>query len=312
MITKEFTFPSSDGKTTVHAVRWMPDSGEFGAILQITHGMVEYIERYTGFAEFLTGHGYLVVGHDHIGHGQSVTSEEEWGYFGRPDPSGLLVADMHTLRTTIQKEYPQKPYFMLGHSMGSYLLRTYLGIHSEGVRGAVIMGTGFVPRNTTNLGKFVCSFLSVFHGWHYRSKFVADASFGKPYKKYDLTGKETSNSWLTKDEAIVTKYYADPKCTFIFTLNGYMGLYEAVSCACDQENVNRYPKELPVFIVSGADDPVGDLGTGVKKVYDMFQTAGMEDVTYQLYDTDRHEILNELDRERVYNDVLAWMNVRLV
>jgi alpha-beta hydrolase superfamily lysophospholipase len=89
-------------------------------------------------------------------------------------------------------------------------------------------------------------------------------------------------------------------------------LYEAVSCACDQENVNRYPKELPVFIVSGADDPVGDLGTGVKKVYDMFQTAGMEDVTYQLYDTDRHEILNELDRERVYSDILAWMNVRLV
>jgi alpha-beta hydrolase superfamily lysophospholipase len=311
MITKEFTFLSSDGKTTVHAVRWMPDSGEFQAILQITHGMVEYIERYAGFAEFLTGHGYLVVGHDHIGHGQSVTSEEEWGYFGRPNPSDLLIADMHTLRTTIQKEYPGKPYFMMGHSMGSYMLRKYLGIHPEGLNGAVIMGTGYVPRKTTDLGVRVCSVLAFFRGWHYRSKFVADASFGKPYQKYDLTGKTASNSWLTKDEEIVRKYYSDPKCTFVFTVNGYVGLYEAVCYACDPENINRYPKELPVFIVSGADDPVGDLGTGVKKVYDMFQSAGMEDVTYQLYDTDRHEILNELDKERVYNDILAWINVRL-
>jgi alpha-beta hydrolase superfamily lysophospholipase len=311
MITKEFTFPSSDGKTKVHAVRWIPDSGEFKAILQITHGMQEYIERYTGFAEFLTGHGYLVVGHDHLGHGKTAPSSEDLGYFGRPNPSDLLVADMHTLRTGVQKKYPDKPYFMMGHSMGSYLLRKYLGIHSDGLSGVIIMGTGYVPQKDTAFGLKACKTLSAVQGWHHRSKFLTGASFGKPYRKFDLTGKDFTNSWISRDEAIVRKYYSDPKCQFLFTINGYQGLYEAVSAACSQETVDRYPKDLPVFLVSGANDPVGDFGVGVKKVYHMFRTAQMEDVTYRLYDEDRHEVLNELDKEQVYNDILAWMNIRL-
>ncbi len=311
MNTENFTFLSSDGKTAIHAVKWTPASGETKAVLQIVHGMVEYIERYTPFIEFLTARGYMVVGHDHLGHGKSVDSEADWGYFGRPDPSGLLVEDMHRLRAMIQKDYPDKPYFMLGHSMGSYMLRKYLGFHSEGLSGVIIMGTGYVPRRATSFGIKLCNFLAKLRGWHYRSKFVAGASFGKPYRRFDLTGEDTAASWLTKDQEIVKKYYSEPQCTFTFTLNGYVGLYEAVSYACRQENVDKYPKELPIFMVSGADDPVGDLSKGVMKVYDMFLKAGLEDVTYKLYETDRHEILNELDRETVYSDILAWLNVRV-
>lgn len=309
MKTTNFSFPSADGRTTVHAVRWAPDSGEYSAILQITHGMIEFIERYADFAESLTNQGYLVVGHDHIGHGESVVSQDDWGYFGE-NPSDLLVADMHTLRTTIQGENPGIPYFMMGHSMGSYMLRKYLAFHSDNLNGVILMGTGFVPKNTTSLAMKVSSMIAKFHGWHYRSKLVADLSFGKPYRKYDLTGKNPANSWLTKDEKVVEWYYSQPKCTFVFTLNSYMGLFEAVQLSCEQETVDSYPKNLPVFLVSGADDPVGDFGTGVKKVYDMFVKAQAEDVTYQLYETDRHEILNELDREKVYGDILAWMNIR--
>ena len=125
MKKEEFQFLSCDKKNQIHAVKWMPDDGEIRAVFQITHGMIEYIERYEGFAEFLTGHGFLVVGHDHLGHGHSVSTKDDWGYISEKNGGGLLVADMHKLRMKTQKEYKDKPYFMLGHSMGSYMLRRY-------------------------------------------------------------------------------------------------------------------------------------------------------------------------------------------
>lgn len=311
MQTENFTFLSEDGKTNIHAVKWIPDSGQYHAILQITHGMVEYIERYIPFAEFLTEKGYLVVGHDHLGHGQSVTTKDNWGYIGQPDPSNLLVEDMHKLRTLIQKDNPTIPYFMMAHSMGSYMLRKYLTIHNENLSGAIIMGTGMVADFITKLGLFTVKFLAIFRGWHYRSKFVADGSFGKPYRRYDLTGKTLSNSWLTKDEQIVKAYYSDPCCSFQFTINGYKALFDAVYYDGQIRNAALIPKNLPLFIVSGQDDPVGDHGVGVKKVYDMYKEVGINDLTYKLYENDRHEILNETDKEEVYTDILSWMNIRL-
>lgn len=311
MNKEEFRFLSKDGRTQVHAVKWLPDSGKYKAILQITHGMIEFIERYEPFAEYLTEHEFMVVGHDHIGHGESVSSKEDWGYFAPENPSDILIEDMHQLRTMVQKENPTVPYFMLGHSMGSYMLRKYLAFHNDNLRGAIIMGTGFVPEGTTKLGIFCSKVIAGFKGWHHRSKFIENSSFGKPYQKYDMTGATLDNSWLTKDESIVDFYYHEPKCTFKFTLNGYMGLFEAVLFDCRQENVDKLPKKLPIFIVSGKDDPVGDCGEGVMKVYDMFNTAGILDLTYKLYENDRHEILNETDKEIVFSDILSWMNVRI-
>lgn len=310
MITEYFEFMSADGKTKIHAVKWMPESGDFKAICQISHGMVEYIERYRTFAEFLTEKGYLVVGHDHLGHGKSVTTEDDWGYVGLPNPSDLLVSDMHTLRAMMQKQYPDLPYFMAAHSMGSYLLRKYLTIHNDHLKGAIILGTGQVPDATTKLGIFVVKLMAIFRGWHYRSKFVADASFGKPYRQYDLTGADPTRSWLTKDEELVKSYYVDPYCSFIFTLNGYLALYETVLYDNQPQNIAKMPKNLPLFIISGDADPVGDMGVGVKRVYDMYKDAGVEDITYKLYENDRHEILNELDKQMVYMDILSWMNIR--
>lgn len=139
MVTTNFTFLSNDGKTPVHAVKWTPESEKYKAILQITHGMLEFIERYASFAEFLTANGYMVVGHDHIGHGQSVVSSEDWGFFCEEAPSDVVVADMHKLRTLIQEENPDVPYFMLGHSMGSFMLRKYLAFHNDKLRGVIIM-----------------------------------------------------------------------------------------------------------------------------------------------------------------------------
>ena len=311
MNTTNFTFLSNDGKTAVHAVKWMPDNGEFKAILQITHGMVEFIERYAAFAEFLTENGYMVVGHDHIGHGQSVASKEDWGFFAEENPSDVVVADIHKLRTLVQEENPDVPYFMMGHSMGSFMLRKYLALHNENLRGAIIMGTGFIPEKMTNLALKLTGFVTKFRGVKYRSKLIQSLAFGADYKGFDMTGEKPEDSWLTKDVEIVKQYYNEPRCTFMFTVNGYKGLFEAVNFSCNPENAAKIPKKLPLFIVSGEQDPVGGLGKGVMDVYEMYKSAGIQDLTYKLYDNDRHEILNETDREVVSSDLLAWMNVRI-
>lgn len=311
MITTNFTFLSNDGKTAVHAVKWTPDSGEYKAILQITHGMVEFIERYMPFAEFLTTKGYMVVGHDHIGHGQSVASKEDWGFFCEENPSDVVVADIHKLRVMIQEENPGVPYFIMGHSMGSFMLRKYLAFHNSDLRGAIIMGTGFIPEDLTSLALKITDFVGKIRGSRHRSKLIDSLTAGSDYKGFDRTGKEPEKSWLTRDVEIVKAYYAEPRCTYKFTVNGHKGLFEAVNFSCNPENVAKIPKKLPIFIVSGAQDPVGGLGEGVKKVYDMFKENQALDVTYKLYEEDRHEILNELDKQVVFEDLLAWMNVRI-
>lgn len=311
MVTGNFTFLSNDTKTAVHAVKWTPDSGEYKAILQISHGMVEFIERYATFAEFLTGKGYMVVGHDHIGHGQSVASQEDWGYFCEGNPSDILVQDMHKLRSIIQEDNPDVPYFMLGHSMGSFLLRKYLAEHNDHLRGAILVGTGFIPENMTSLALKITAVVAKLRGSRYRSKLVQSLAFGADYKGFDLTGEKPEDSWLTKDVDIVKAYYNEPRCSFMFTVNGYKGLFEAVNFSCNPENAAKLPKKLPLFIVSGDQDPVGGLGKGVKMVYDMYKETGMYDLTYKLYENDRHEIINETDKQVVFEDLLAWMNVRI-
>lgn len=304
---EQMYFLSANGKTPIHAVKWLPDHGEYRAILQITHGMVEFIGRYRVFAEYLTERGFMVVGHDHLGHGESINSEEEWGYFGE-NPSDILVADMHQLRTIVQKDNKGIPYFMMGFSMGSYMLRKYLCIHHENLSGALIMGTGCMPDINMKSAMWLCKIMAAFRGWKYRSRLMQSISYSKPYKKYDLYGKDYTNSWLTKDVETVKKYYEDPRCTFLFTLNAYYGLMEAVYYDNQMENIKKVPEKLPILLASGMDDPVGDLGKGVKKVYNKYKMAGIRDITCKLYENDRHEILNETDKQKVFADIYAWLD----
>ena len=302
----DFTFISKDGKTPVHAVRWIPASGKCRAVLQITHGMTEFIERYGAFAEYLTEHDFLVVGHDHIGHGQSVLTQEDWGYFAPGNAARILLQDMHQLRLKTRKEYRGVPYFMLGHSMGSFLLRRYIASRGEGLSGAVIMGTGYTDPGVSRMGMRLADTLAKLYGWHHRSSLLTKIAFGTS-KRFDMTGEHPENSWLTRDAELAAWYYRQPACTYVFTLNGYRTLFDTVRFTCLQKNVNSIPKDLPVLIVSGADDMVGDYGKGVAKVLEMFRKAGIEDLKEILYDGGRHEILNELNREEVYADLLEWM-----
>ncbi len=304
-----YTFNSHDGHSVIHCRKWLPE-GEPIAVVQLVHGMVEYIERYDEFAQFLTTKGYVVVGHDHIGHGHSVESIEELGIMTGTHPSDDMVEDIYTHYAMTRKAYPGKPVFILGHSMGSYMLRKFLSTKSaylEELSGAIIMGTGQESAGTCNAGLAVIAILSLIKGKNYRSTFVRNMTYSAPYKKYDSMGQDYGNSWLSKNTRNVEKYFHDPYCTFLFTLNAYKGLVEATKYACSKECVNKMRKGIPLLVVSGDADPVGNLGEGTKAAAEALKAAGIKDVTLKLYQGDRHEILNELDREQVYEDIFNWL-----
>ena len=306
---REFTFCSRDEKNDVHVIEWSPEDGKVSGVVQLIHGMTEYIERYEGFAEFLTKQGLLVIGHDHLGHGKTAATVEDRGYFHKEDGNGMLLGDIHQLRNLTEERFPNVPYFMVGHSMGSFLLRQYLYLHGEGLCGAVVMGTGTQPMAILKLGKLVCRVLAKRYGWRHRSKLIHSLAFGNYVKK--IKDAKTSRDWLTKDEVILERYGKDPLCTFIFTLNGYYNMFHSISEASLIENMEQMPKELPVMFVAGGDDPVGNYGKGVHQVRKAFESVGMKDVTWIIYEGDRHEILNELDKEKVYQDIYTWMYVRM-
>ena len=305
---EEFYFTSTSGTTKIHAVRYIPD-GEIKAILQIAHGMVEYIERYEAFALFLASKGFLVTGNDHLGHGKSIRSKEEWGYFAKEDGNRAVYYDMYQLTQITKEKYPNLPYFLLGHSMGSFYTRQYLCEFGNELQGVIIMGTGCQPLALVQIGRFLTRFISLFKGWNYRSDFINNMAFGSYNKQFEPA--RTSKDWLTKDAAIVDKYVSDECCNFVFTLNAYYNMFTGISRLYNKKLLSNMPKELPVFFVAGEDDPVGDYGKGVRKAVTMFKEIGMKHVSLKLYPTDRHEILNETDREQVYDDLYCWLNALL-
>lgn len=308
MKKQEFTYLSANGKTQIHAIEWIPD-GEVKAVLQISHGMVEYIDRYDDFAKYLTENGFYVVGNDHLGHGASVNSDDEHGFFGDPNGNGWVIRDIQKLREMTEEKYPEKPYFMLGHSMGSFLLRQYLTRFGKGLSGAIIMGTGQQPSGVLRLGKTICRSIAAFRGWTYRSSFVNNMAFGSYNKQFEPA--RTPFDWLSRDEKNVDKYMADPWCTFMFTVNAYYQMFNGIERAQDPKNIAKIPKDLPVLFVSGQDDPVGAQGKGVEEVFAAYKNAGIQNLSKKLYPGYRHEILNELEKETVYADLLEWMDVQI-
>ena len=304
---QEFYYPSRDGKTQIHALEWVPE-GKIKGVLQICHGMVEYIDRYHEFAEYMSENGYYVTGHDHLGHGKSIQSEEELGYFDETRGNQYVIGDIQKLREMTMKKYPDAPYYMLGHSMGSFLLREYLTMYGKGLDGAVIMGTGYQSALILNAGQLVCRVIAAFKGWKHRSRFVDNLSFGSYNKRFEPS--ENTKDWITSDREKRQKYVEDPLCSYMFTLGAYYQMFEGMKVLTKKESLERIPKDLPILFVSGKDDPVGAFGKSVTKVYEKYKSAGIHNVSIHLYKGDRHEILNEVDREKVYHDILRWIETK--
>lgn len=306
MVKEEFYYDSRDGKSKLHAVRYAPDDAEdIRCVVQIVHGMSEYAERYEEFAEFLTARGCVVTGEDHMGHGKSVGKTGKYGYFCEQDPATVLVRDVHRLKKTTQALYPNVPYVIMGHSMGSFIVRNYMFRYGTGVSAAIIMGTGMQPAVLLRLSKIIAFIQKIFCGPKHVSGLIDKLAFGSYNKQ--IENPRTPADWLSRDAERVDRYVVDPMCGFVFTVNGFATLFELISRLHKRENLERIPKALPVFMLSGDADPVGDYGRGVQKAYESLKDVGIENITLKMYDGGRHELLNETNRAEVMNDVFRWI-----
>ena len=308
MKKEEFYFDSRDGVTQIHAVKWIPDRDPI-CIVQIVHGMAEYVQRYERLAQELVQEGILVTGEDHLGHGLSVRKKngEEghpYGYFCAHDPATVAVRDVHRLKKIVQEQYPGVPYLILGHSMGSFILRNYLCRYGTGIDAALIMGTGMPARPVVRLAKGISRLFLLLGGSKKKNRLLHAMAFGSYNKR--IENPKTPVDWLSTDEAEVAKYAADPLCGFVFTANGFWTLFELLDRLNDRKYLEQMPKDLPVLFLSGEEDPVGDYGAAVRRVAEDFRGLGMYRTQIKLYPGMRHELVNETGREEVLRDILAW------
>lgn len=299
---EEFFFPSSDGVHQVHGVLWLPETGEPKAVVQISHGICEYVLRYEPFAAFLADRGYAVAGNDHLGHGLTAAGPEEYGFF---TDWFALTRDLYALRKQIGTRYPELPYFLLGHSMGSFQARTYLIDYPGTVDGCILSGTGQEAAPTVALGKL----LTGMGDPKKVNKLFLRVSL-EAYNK-QFAPNRTGADWISRDEAVVDRYLADPLCNFPTRAGMNHAMMEGLQYISRKENLNKMDKKTPVGLFSGDADPVGAMGKGVEKVYGYFKNAGCADVTMKLYPGARHEILNETNRQEVFEDLLVWLEDHL-
>ena len=305
MKKEEFTFESRDGVTQLHAVRYTPESGEIKGVFQIIHGMSEHITRYEDIAEYLTQRGFVVTGDDHLGHGESVPEGGLKGYFCDHDPATVVVRDVHRLKKMTQELYPGKPYFIMGHSMGSFICRNYIMRYGTGITGAIIMGTGNQTKALIGVSKFIAGFQKTFLGDKHPAKFINNIAFGGYCKR--IENPKTPFDWLSVYEENIARYIEDPDCGFLFTVNGFRTLFELISRLLSKKNLAKVPADLPLLFVSGAEDPVGDYGKGVIAAKNALDAAGVKDIEMKLYPGLRHEILNEDAKEEVKGDIYEWL-----
>ena len=304
---QQSTLPSSDQKNTLATYLIQPD-GEVRAMVQIAHGMCEYFLRYLPFGEFLAKNGILVFGHDHLGHGNTASTPSDRGFTASGGGWDFLVRDVHSLSQNMKAQYPKVPLILFGHSMGSFIAREVVARYPDTYDGAVFCGTGG-PEAPAGLGRALASILMLFQGERHRSRLLRRISFMGYNKRFGKGCEE--NAWLTRDDATVQRYKNDDLCRFIFTLRAYHDLFSLLSTVSKKQWAHRLQASMPMLLISGEDDPVGGYGKGVRTVQKRILSAGATDLTTVLYPKMRHEILNELDKESVWEDILKWLESKL-
>ncbi|HIW74189.1 MAG TPA: alpha/beta hydrolase [Firmicutes bacterium] len=305
--SKELSFPSTDGVNTVAATLWEPDEPP-RAVLQVCHGMGEHIGRYRWFAEQMTSRGIAVAGDDHLGHGRTASGAEELGYFGARDGYVHLMEDEHSLRRELEKRYPGLPCFLLGHSMGSFITRFYVSRHGEGLAGYLCCGTS--GRNPLVKAAILLSNLLVgVQGGKTRGSLLNKLAFQDYNKRFAPAA--TGHEWLSRDPEVYLPFENDPYCGFVFTNAGFRDLFRLLDTVTGRKWSDRVPRDLPVILLSGEEDPVGQYGKGVRQVYAWLKESGVRDLSIRLYPGARHELHNELNRDEFVADVAAWMEKRM-
>ncbi len=300
---QSFHFSSSDGVHQCYVRQWLPQ-GDPRAVVQIAHGVTEHIGRYDQVARFLAHHGFLVCGEDHLGHGRTALPGEH-GCF--PDKNGwaLVTEDVLQLRRIQGKKYPGIPYFLLGHSMGSFLVRTFLCRYPGQVDGAILSGTGQEPAPLVAAGKAAAGLLSALWGNNYVSLLVYKLSLGTYNDHFKPT--RTRADWLSRDQEAVDAFLADPLCSARPSCGLFQNMLEGLQYIASPKALAQMDPNTPVYIFSGDQDPVGSMGKGVRIVHGYFKDHGTRDLELKLYPDGRHEMFNELNRQQVYEDLLAWL-----
>lgn len=306
--TEDIRFNSSDGTSRVAGYFFWDDSRPVRAVLQISHGMCEYILRYRDFAAFMASHGFAVCGNDHLGHGATSPDEAADGFFAKKGGRFYVLRDLKTMNTLARRRWPGLPLILLGHSMGSFFARWFAETYPDALDALIISGTGG-PNPAAGAGLALTAAISKLRGPKYRSELVQNMAFGAYLRK--IENPATPYDWISRDKTIVEAYAKDPKCTFRFTVSAFHELMATLRTVNRSGWAGKLPKNLPVYLFSGDADPVGDYGKGVGVVYERLRAAGLSDVSLRLYPGGRHEMLNETNRAEVYADLLAWCEAHL-
>ncbi len=312
MTEDTFIFEGSD-KKEIFTHKWLPGDGSetlnIKAAVQIAHGMAEHSARYNSFAKMLTDNNFAVYANDHRGHGQTAGSLENLGYFSDTNGWDLVIEDMSLLTTRIKNNHPNVPIFLFGHSMGSFLCRDYMFTFGNNIAGVILSATASDPGLLGNVGIMISKIESLIKGGKAKSTLMDSLSFGSFNKAF--RPNRTKFDWLSRDNAEVDKYVDDPFCGTVFTAGFFNDLLRGIKKINRDENIRNTPKDLPVYLFSGSDDPIGDFTKGVKKIFAVYEKAGIKDLTIKFYKDGRHEMLNEINQKEVYNDIINWLDSHL-
>lgn len=300
----EFYFDSATKKNKIRVLKCEPD-GDIKGVVQIAHGIAEHIDRYKDFMEFLANNGFVCVGDDHLGHGKTFTTEDEKGAFCENDGWNTVVKDLVTLSELTKKDYPDKKYILFGHSMGSFLMRTFLIDHPDKYDMAIISGTGHQPKFMITMGNFIAKSNVKKSGYISDGTKLNKLTMGNYLAK--IENPKTPCDWLSRDENEVQKYFDDELCGFTAKAGLYKDMLGGIAYIINPQNIAKMNKEKPILFVSGDSDPVGEYGKGVKRAYEAFKNAGVKNLSIKLYEGGRHEMLNETNKLEVYNDILEFI-----
>ena len=304
----DFYYPSSTGCNTIHARKLIPD-GKITGVIQIAHGIREHIARYDAFMAYLSSHGFVVCGNDHLGHGKSVRSPSETGFFAEKDGWNRVVDDMLSLHDNMKAEFPTVPYILFGHSMGSFLARTYMIDHPDAYDLCILSGTAHQNSLLLKGGKLLTELTVLVKGADGDGTQLESLVF-KDYNAH-IEQPKTDYDWLSRDDSYVATYVNDEMCGIPCKNSVYRDMLQGLNIITNSKNIGKMNPEHPVLFISGTEDPVGDYGKGVRKAYEAFSKAGLTDLTIKLYPGARHGMLNETNRTEVYKDISDWIEARI-
>ncbi len=303
-IHHEVRFPSKDEKNSVYAEVFTPKTDEVKGIIQISHGMVDYIGRYKNLVEYFTARGYIVAGNHHLGHGKTAASDEDLGFFASEGGIDFLLSDLHSMNKYLKNEYPSLPIVLLGHSMGSFLARLYAVRYPTSVNGVIIHGTAG-PNPLLPLGRGLAKLKKLFAGERYRSNTIRKLAFMGYNSHFDKS--EGNHAWLTRDLSAVDDRDENKYTSFVFTVSAYIDLFNMLGQSNSRSWFGSYPKDMKTLVISGDADPVGNYGKGPEYVYKRLVLERCTSVSFKMYEGARHELFNETNREEVFGDILAWL-----